>query len=221
MQAAKSRGKALRWRIQCSLLYLFLPLLAQGAIGPPPLIDVQPVSLTVLKGSGATFLVSATSVTTISYQWRLNGQSIAGATQSAYTLGSAQTNGTYSVDVINASGTVPSSNALLTVLLAPQASGDSYTNLENHSLSVAAPGVLANDIEPNGLGLTATLKTSASHGSLVFNPNGSFVYTPNGNFYGSDSFTYAATDGLFSSSTATVKFNVQRIIEAPLTLVSG
>jgi hypothetical protein len=221
MESAKSRRKAFPWQTLCLLLCLFLTVAADAAIGPPPLIDVQPTSLTVLKGTSATFLVSAISTTTLSYQWRLNGQSIAGATQSAYSLGSAQSNASYSVDVINASGTIPSSNAFLTILLAPQASADSYTNLENHSLSVVAPGLLANDVEPNGLGLTAILKSSPAHGTLLFNPNGSFQYTPNTAYHGSDSFTYAASDGLFSSSTVTVKITVQQIIQAPLSFVSG
>jgi len=53
----------------------------------------------------------------LNYQWRFNGTSISGATNSQYTITSAQpTNtGDYSVIVSNAAGSVLSSNATLTV----------------------------------------------------------------------------------------------------------
>ena len=62
-------------------------------------------------------------------------------------------------------------------------------------LTVAAPGVLGNDADPDGNPLTATLVTGAGHGSLTLNANGSFTYTPAANFNGTDTFTYRASDG--------------------------
>jgi hypothetical protein len=220
VESAKSRRKALLQHTNCLVLCLLLPASLRAA-GPPPEIVVQPSSQTVLKGSSAVFFVSALSVTTMWYQWRFNGQKISGATQSTYTVGQAENSGTYSVEVINASGSVLSSNATLQVLVPPQSSNDSYTNLENHVLTVPAPGILANDIELNGLGLTALLTTSVSHGVLNFHSDGSFSYTPNTNYYGSDSFTYVATDGLFTSGAATVNIKVVQVIQAALSLTSA
>jgi hypothetical protein len=68
----------------------------------------------------------------------------------------------------------------------------------------APAGVLANDIEPDGQTLSATLVTPPTHGSLVLNTNGTFSYTPAANYVGPDSFVYAASDGSFSSNATAI-----------------
>ena len=65
-----------------------------------------------------------------------------------------------------------------TIVNSPVAAPDSYTTNRNTALVVAAPGVLANDTDPNGDALTAVLVTNPSHGTLTLNANGSFTYTP-------------------------------------------
>ena len=62
---------------------------------------------------------------------------------------------------------------------------------------------------PNaGTTLTATLVSNPAHGTVVFNPDGSFSYAPAPGFIGTDSFTYQANDGSFSSNVATVTLTV-------------
>src|SRR5207302_1728495 len=78
------------------------------------------------------------------------------------------------------------------------------------TLTVAAPGVLANDTDPDGDALTAVLATSPAHGALTLNADGSFTYTPSAGFSGSDSFTYQAYDGFLTSNAATATIGVQR-----------
>jgi CSLREA domain-containing protein len=90
----------------------------------------------------------------------------------------------------------------------PVANNDSYSTNENATLMIPAPGVLGNDTDPNNDPLTAVLISKPAHGSLVLNSNGSFSYTPAANFYGTDTFTYQATDGLATSGTATVTLAV-------------
>ena len=68
-------------------------------------------------------------------------------------------------------------------------------------LTVAAPGVLAND---SGESLVAVELTGASNGELVLESSGAFQYTPFAGFHGFDSFTYFATDGISDSNVATV-----------------
>src|SRR5213075_728002 len=75
------------------------------------------------------------------------------------------------------------------------ANDDSYTTPEDIQLTVAAPGVLANDSDVDGDALTAILVTGPSHGTLTLNSDGSLVYMPALNFNGIDTFTYKATDG--------------------------
>jgi VCBS repeat-containing protein len=87
-------------------------------------------------------------------------------------------------------------------------------------LTVATPGVLGNDSDPDGDPLTAVLVTGPSHGSLTLNANGSFSYTPAADFAGSDSFSYRASDGTVSSSPATVTITVTPVNDAPRVVVA-
>jgi hypothetical protein len=73
---------------------------------------------------------------------------------------------------------------------------------------VPAPGLLANDSDGDGDGLTAVLTTPPTNGAISLNADGSFTYTPTLNFSGSDSFTYQANDGANNSNTADVTITV-------------
>jgi len=92
--------------------------------------------------------------------------------------------------------------------LPPAAVNDSYGTAVNKVLNQPAPGVLANDSDPEGATLTAQLVSGTSHGTLTLNSNGSFAYTPLANYVGSDSFTYRASDGTTNSNIATVTVTV-------------
>ena len=91
----------------------------------------------------------------------------------------------------------------------PVATPDSYTTAKNTKLTVAAPGVLANDVDPEGSALTAYRVAGPSVGTLVFNSNGSFTYTPQKNWTGTTSFTYRAYDGALYSNSVTVTITVK------------
>src|SRR5437667_6711322 len=78
---------------------------------------------------------------------------------------------------------------------------DSYTTPEDTTLTVAAPGVLANDTDVDADPLTAILVNGPAHGTLSLNSDGSFTYSPALNYNGPDSFTYKANDGQADSST--------------------
>ena len=91
------------------------------------------------------------------------------------------------------------------------ASNDAYSVKHDHTLRVAAPGVLTNDtgVAP----LSAVLVTQPAHGTLMFNADGSFVYTPNAGYgvaaNSADSFTYKVQDGNgHTSNIATVVITV-------------
>ena len=78
-----------------------------------------------------------------------------------------------------------------------------------------APGVLGNDVDPDGDPLTATLVSGPAHGTLTFNPDGSFVYTPDADYSGPDSFTYTVSDGDQTSAPATVTLTVNPVDDPP------
>ncbi|MDW8069808.1 MAG: Ig-like domain-containing protein, partial [Anaerolineae bacterium] len=92
----------------------------------------------------------------------------------------------------------------------PSALNDGYSTFKNTALTVSAPGVLANDSDPDGDPLTAHLVQGPTHGLLeFFNPDGSFIYRPAANFAGQDSFRYRAVDPSGAFSEATVIISVQ------------
>ncbi|CAA9275684.1 MAG: RTX toxins and related Ca2+-binding proteins [uncultured Acidimicrobiales bacterium] len=120
-------------------------------------------------------------------------------------------------------GTADSNVATVTITVAgvndaPVATGDSVTTPEDSPLSVAAPGVLANDTDADGSPLAATKVSDPTHGSVTVNSNGSFVYTPAAGYSGSDSFTYKANDGTADSNVATVEINVTAVNDAPVAI---
>jgi hypothetical protein len=85
----------------------------------PPVITAQPAPTTTLRDQEAFFGVEVGGTPPFSYQWRFNGMSIAGATNSVLALFNVQTNqaGEYSVAIANTAGTVVSSNATLTLVI--------------------------------------------------------------------------------------------------------
>ncbi|HET9417057.1 MAG TPA: Ig-like domain-containing protein [Candidatus Limnocylindria bacterium] len=91
---------------------------------------------------------------------------------------------------------------------APTAAADSYTTPKNVAILDGTPGVLGNDIDPEGDVLSAVPGAGPTSGSLVLDPNGSFTYTPDPDFVGTDSFTYVASDGTLTSAPATVTITV-------------
>jgi len=90
----------------------------------------------------------------------------------------------------------------------PVANDDAYVRTEGASLVVAAPGVLENDSDVDGDSLTAALEMAALNGAVALGTDGGFSYTPNAGFFGSDSFSYQASDNNGGSDTATVTIGV-------------
>ncbi len=88
------------------------------------------------------------------------------------------------------------------------AANDSFATGQNTALTINAPGLLANDYDPDFDAMTATKETDPAHGAVIVNSNGSFTYTPDPAFVGVDSFTYKANDGLVTSNTSTVTLRV-------------
>ncbi len=85
------------------------------------------------------------------------------------------------VKVADSSGLIDTETFTLTVAgvnQAPNANDDVYTARMGETLSVAAPGVMDNDNDPNGDPLTAMSLSDPAAGTLVFSSDGSFDFTP-------------------------------------------
>lgn len=82
-----------------------------------PAITSQPANQTVPQGQSASFTVSASGATPLTYQWQKNGVNISGANSATYTINNAQqaNAGQYKCVVSNAYGNASSNSATLTV----------------------------------------------------------------------------------------------------------
>ena len=97
---------------------------------------------------------------------------------------------------------------------APIAQNDAYSIDEDATLTLPAPGILANDTDADGHTLSASVVGLPLHGALTLNTDGSFSYTPDAEWSGVDSFTYRAHDSLLSS-IATVSLTINAVDDAP------
>jgi hypothetical protein len=135
----------------------------------PPAISAQPQNQMLLRGSNATFVVSATG-TSLTYQWYWNGtQAIASATDTQLTLTNVQPAqaGNYSVVITNSWGAITSAAAQLTVLVTVTGSVNPYAPgtlgydlfVGTHSLAGATNRTASYDIHAAGLGTNTQVWT--------------------------------------------------------------
>ena len=97
----------------------------------------------------------------------------------------------------------------------PSARPNDYATPMDSPLTIAAPGVLDNDNDPEEQPLNAQLATPPENGELTLNSDGSFGYTPNQGFSGADRFTYRASDSFALSQPATVTIVVSAAGSTP------
>jgi subtilisin-like proprotein convertase family protein len=94
----------------------------------------------------------------------------------------------------------------------PNAAPDSFQAQAGTPLTVAGPGVLGNDRDPDGDALTAILAGQPRQGSVSLQPDGSFTYTAKKKAKGSDQFTYLAQDatGLRDLETVDIQLKAKK-----------
>ena len=91
----------------------------------------------------------------------------------------------------------------------PQGVTDVYATDQGVPLTVPAPGVLLNDVSPNGSPLSAALLFgSTAGGTVALQADGAFVYTPRPDYAGRDSFFYHATNSAGTSNLVRAEVNV-------------
>ncbi len=168
-----------------------------------PSITTPPASQTNAYGSGASFNVTVTGVTPLSYQWQFDGTSIGSATLSSFSLANlSQPNaGSYTVIVTNQWGSLTSSVAVLTVSQAMP------------TVTWATPASITYGTALSGTQLDATANTP-----------GTFAYTPaSGTILNGGTTTlsvvFTPTDTVdYTKATNTVNLVVS---QAPLTVTAN
>ena len=146
-----------------------------------PSIQAQPASQTVTVGQTATFSVTVSGTSPLSYQWQKGTASISGATSASYTTPPTtigDSGSTYSVVISNAVGNITSNTATLTV---------------NKATAAGSTDVLTyhNDIARTGQNLTETILTKSNVSSSTFGKLG---------FYSTDGLVDA--EPLYASQVA-------------------
>lgn len=125
----------------------------------------------------------------------------------------------YVVSASNQAGESVNSNeatATPRTFTAPVAEADAYMLNEDALLTIAAPGVLANDSDADRDPISALLVSGPEHGALTLYPDGSFTYTPAANFFGADSFTYRLSDGAMMSPPVVVSLTISPWNDPPV-----
>jgi len=100
----------------------------------------------------------------------------------------------------------------------PRAGDDAYTLSEGASLSIPAPGLLANDLDDEGEAVTLDTVPIAAprHGQLTILASGAFTYVHDGNEAPADSFLYAITDESAERDTAVVRLSIEAVNDPPV-----
>jgi uncharacterized delta-60 repeat protein len=171
-----------------SLLFLATPLHAAVAI------STQPQSTNVLAGDVAVFTVSATGTGTLSYQWKKDGNAIAGATNSGLVLNPARSTnvGSYTVDVSDAAPSTLTSSVATLTLRSPVPGDVDFSFAGGASINGA---ILAMAMQSDGKVLIggdfATINSMACSGIARLNPDGSTDYSFGNHPTGFNSGVYA------------------------------
>jgi len=137
-----------------------------------PAATITPATTTTFC-QGASVVLNANTGTGLTYQWKLNGTNIAGATSSSYT---ANASGSYTVAVTNASSCSATSNAtVVTVNALPAATITPATT----TTFCQGGSVVLNANTANGLTyqwyLNGTVITGATSASYTANASGSYT----------------------------------------------
>ena len=132
----------------------------------------------------------------------------------------------YSAPSDSGSATIPEVHG------APLPAADTGASDEDTVLNVGAPGVLANDSDPENdiLTVTAFDAVSAKGAAVTVNADGSYSYDPTGSGTlnalstgetTTDTFTYTVSDGTDGSNTATVTITVTGVNDAPVAFANS
>ncbi len=114
-------------------------------VNAPPSITTQPAGKTVIAGQTASFSATAAGTAPLTYQWKMNGTAINGATSSSYTTPATTTGNSseqFTVTVTNPAGNITSSAATLTVNAATFILNANQTSLNFSSVNIGSNSIL-------------------------------------------------------------------------------
>ena len=203
-----------------SILFIWTCGGGGGSKAPTEPVEPAPVSnFTATPTSGlqpleVVFTSTATGTIT-SYAWNVDDDPAIEATTATYEHTYTEV-GTYSITltVTGSGGSNPKTVAdMITVTsAAPMPTTDtSQTAQEDGSITIALTAT-----DPNGQAVTFAISTNPTNGTATL--SGSDVtYTPNANFFGTDTFSYTASNETYTSSPVIITINVEGEDDDPTT----
>jgi hypothetical protein len=180
-------------------------------------IMTQPQSCAVRSGGKTTLSVVALGRPPLSYQWLFKGQPMSdpNATQRTLKIGlvDAASAGDYAVVVTNASGSVTSEAAAVTIAAAnqpPMAAVYKVTTTQDMPVDIPVSRLRWGLSDPDGDPTYFTSVNSPSdNGGIILDEGGaSITYIPFTGFTGVDRFTYNIEDELGATATGEVQVEV-------------
>ncbi|MDB6059244.1 MAG: Endoglucanase, partial [Verrucomicrobiales bacterium] len=147
-----------------------------------PTISTQPRSQTVIEGGTAVFAIGALGADPLTYQWKLNGTNLSGATTDSYGVSNARAAdaGSYAVMVSSAAGSVTTADAMLAVNIPPSilTQPQSSTSLvgANVTFMAVAQGTtpLTYQWRLNGANISAATQSAYSPTNVQIQDSGSY-----------------------------------------------
>ncbi len=218
----------------------FSPILANGSSSnSPPVILDQPQSQTVLTNTTVIFSVTASNEN--SFQWQSNMVAISGQTNDSLTLSNVVTSdsATYRVVVGNATDSVVSSNAVLTVTTStinPEEVAGAYAgifldtnNLSNEtsgwfSATVTSKGMLDGDVKIAGVASTFSTKLQANGSATMEVPRhnrDSLVLTLQAAVSGLETLTGTVADSSNTFKAQLIAYRTGFSASSPATAYEG
>ncbi len=145
-----------------------------------PVITSDPVSQVLCSSAttSATFSVSATSSSAMTYQWKKNGADIVGATSSSYTVSNltlADTANSYTVKISNTVGAVNSEPAFVSYLILAQPASLYLATGANASFTVKASGATAYQWQKDGVNIPGATAPGISRNAVALSDAGNYT----------------------------------------------
>ena len=181
----------------CLVIIGFLTAKSHAQIGPPPIITVQPLDVSVQNGGTAILTATGVSLTSMSFSWLFNGQPVSPANTAVINVvvplvGTVSTlvvsnaipanAGNYSVRIVNGAGSVTSSNAALSVIGGISVDNITSTNSGNvgntnliwaHTIGSGVNGFLVVNVSIH----SGRAVSSITYGGVALTKAGSVTYS--------------------------------------------
>jgi Protein of unknown function (DUF1573)/Immunoglobulin domain/Immunoglobulin I-set domain len=189
-----------------------------------PSITTEPANQTVSVGQAATFSVTATGTSPLTYQWKKNGTTISGATSATYaTLATtvSDNNAQFTVTVANSVNSVVSTAATLTVTVnipptistQPASQTVAVGKTATFSVTSTGTGTLTYQWKKNGTAIAGATSASYTTPATVASDSGA-----------SFTVTVTSSTGNVTSNAATLTVNAPPSITtqpASTTVIAG